>query len=122
MSGEIKMTVGLTVNKGGLSVTFPTKTKSIDMSGTRSGDIVQDIGTTHEAITIPSDLGTEGVTYFVNLDATNYVEIGVDVAAAFYPLLKIKPLEEYPFRLAIAAPYAKANTAPVKLRTFIAED
>jgi hypothetical protein len=68
----------------------------------------------HEALPM-GDVGTAGWAWFVNLDATNYVEIGVDVAAAFVPMVRLKPGEPALFRLATNAPYAKANVAAVKL-------
>lgn len=56
-----------------------------------------------------------GVCYFRNLDATNFVEIGIDVAATFHPTAKIKPGEEWVFRFSGNAPFAQADTGNVKL-------
>ena len=68
----------------------------------------------HEAL-IMQDVAAAGWARFENLDTTNYVEIGTDVAAAFVPFLKISPGEYQFVKLATNAPYAKANTAAVKL-------
>ncbi len=62
------------------------------------------------------DVSTLGVALFRNLDATNYVEVGIDVAAAFYPFVKLLPGEAWPMRMGTLAPYAKANTAAVRLQ------
>ena len=122
MSAEIKATIGLTCTKGELSIAVATATDSIDMSGTTYSDVAQIVGTTYEALTIGGDVGTEGVSFFKNMDATNYVEIGVEVAAAFYPLIKLKAGESALCRLAIGTVFAKANTSSVKLRALVLED
>lgn len=74
------------------------------------------IGTaSHEALPVV-DVGTAGWAFFKNLDSTNYVEIGTDATGTFVPFLKLLAGESSgPIRLATSAPYAKANTAAVKL-------
>jgi len=69
---------------------------------------------THEAIVL-QDVSSCGWARFENLDATNYVELGVVVAATFYPFIKLKATEFCIIRLGSNAPYAKANTAAVQL-------
>lgn len=64
------------------------------------------------------DLGsvaTPGWSAFINTDATNYVQVGFNTGGLFYPMLKLLPGESQLIRLAIAAPYAMANVAPVSL-------
>ena len=65
------------------------------------------------------DLGsvvTPGMAVFVNLDAANYVEVGIQLTGTFYPFLKLNFGEQAgPMRLGVAAPYARANTLAVKL-------
>lgn len=72
------------------------------------------------------DLGgvvTPGFAVFSNLDGTNYVEVGSNVAGTFYPFLKLNPGEQSgPVRLSVAAPYARANTGSVKLFYIIYSD
>jgi hypothetical protein len=80
---------------------------------------VQDVGTTHELLDV-GDVGTEGMVHVRNLDSTNYVEIGVDVAATFYPVIKLSPGDPAVFP-AGATLYARANTAAVKLDSMILE-
>lgn len=75
----------------------------------------------HEAIPM-GDVGTAGYAWFENLDATNYVQIGIDVAGAFHAFIKLKPGELALVRLGTNAPYAKANAAAVKLDYEIFED
>lgn len=123
MANEISVSAGITVSKtNGPKVSFPSETKQIDLSGARFSSAVQDIGTSsHEALTIVADQSTAGWAYFRNLDATNYVEIGVDVGATFGPLLRLYPGQFTVVRLTTTAVYAKANTAAVKLQYFILE-
>ncbi len=121
MADEIRVNTSLAVTKGELKYNPGNRNQSIDLAGTRDSGGTQDIGTTHEALTIGSDMSSVGVSEFTNLDATNYVEIGVEVAAAFYPLVKLLPGETWVFRLGTTTPFAKANTAAVKLRKQIFE-
>jgi hypothetical protein len=98
-----------------------------------SAFLVRNVQTISNAAHSALDLGsvvTPGWAVFANLDTTNYVEVGIDVGGAFHPFLKLKPGqatpavsgEQFPCRLGVAAPYAKANTAPVKLFYIIYND
>jgi hypothetical protein len=77
------------------------------------------IGTSHEAVA-PTDLSILGWAIFKNLDTTNYVEIGVEVTGAFYPLLKLLPGEQVQVRLSPAVlVFARSNVAAVRLESQI---
>lgn len=82
---------------------------------------VQTIGTTYEALTVGADVATAGWAFFRNLDATNFVEIGLEVSSAFQTLMKLMPGECALLPLATKALYARANTAAVKLDFTILE-
>jgi len=76
----------------------------------------------HEALAL-TDLTTLGVAYFRNRSATNFVQIGVEVAATFYPLVRLNPGEAWMFRFAQGiTPYAQANTAAVVLQREILDN
>lgn len=121
MPDEITIISGLSVTKTNLTATIPTTSASVDLSGTKFIRNCQIIGTTYEAITV-GDLGSAGWCYIKNTDATNYVEIGLEVAAAFYPFVKILAGETAgPFRLATLTIFGKANTASVVADIFILE-
>jgi hypothetical protein len=77
--------------------------------------------TLHVALDLGS-IATPGFAVFQNLDLVNYVEIGIDVSAAFYPFLKLKPGEQGMLRLGTTAPYAQANTLAVSLFYIIYSD
>jgi hypothetical protein len=93
-----------------------------DMAGTHYSQNAQTIGfAAHEALEISTDVATAGVSYLKNLDATNYVEIGVVVSATFYPVIRLLPGESYPVRFSVLTLYAKAHTAAVVLEHLIVE-
>ncbi len=121
MADGITVTHQVTAVKG--SMNFDTGGLSFTATQTngRFSAGVQDIGTTHEQVVIGSDIVAAGVSSFKNIDATNYVELGVVVSATFYPLVKLLPGESYPLRLATNTFYARANTAAVKLQ-FVVND
>jgi len=63
------------------------------------------------------------VAHFWNRDPTNFVTIGVKPAATYYPLVRLNAGESFIFRLSQGiAPYAKADTAAVKLQKDILDD
>lgn len=73
---------------------------------------VQDIGTSEEAIVL-GDVATDGGAFFArNLDATNFVEIGLTGSY----VIKLKP-GEFCFLSGVSDKdlYARANTAAVKI-------
>jgi hypothetical protein len=123
MANEITVIAGMNWSKTYLKGQIPTQATQITMTGTHRCASVQDIGfAAHELLVIPAELATLGYAYLRNLDSTNYVEIGRDVAATFYPVLKLKPGEVALVRFSNVALYAKANTAAVKLQYDVLED
>jgi hypothetical protein len=122
MANEISVTQNITATKGNQTYTR-SRSYRADWTTARQDGQVQSIGTTHEALTVSTDVATNGWGYFTNLDATNYVELGLVVAATFYPFAKLKPGESAEFRVAGgAALYAKANTAACDLDWVILND
>jgi len=123
MANEITVQVYLRAAKGFLDVTRSPGQLQFTLAAASPafGARAQAVGTSaHEALDV-GDVATPGWCYLRNLDATNFVEIGVDVTGAFAPLIKLKAGEPAVIRLA-AAPYAKADTAAVKLEYLILDD
>ena len=60
-------------------------------------------------------LTTPGWMFAKNLDATNYVDLGLVTGGTFYPFARLLPGEAAVLRLGLSAPYARANTAAVLL-------
>jgi hypothetical protein len=118
LSGAVRVTNGSFVDAFAPSPVSLTETNSGVTGGSQS--IPTTAGGT--VITIGS-LTAYGYAAFQNLDATNYVSIGVQVAATFYPVLRLMPGEFAICRLEPAITfYARANTASVVLFTRIWEN
>jgi hypothetical protein len=117
MANEITLQVTLAVSKGLLAAQ-----RSIDGAITMTGAAmmhgVQTIGTAKENLAL-GDVGTPGMALLMNLDATNFVEVGADADS---PFLKLKAGECALFRLAAGPVSCKANTAAVALEYWVLED
>ncbi len=123
MAGEISLSINLRCNNGEYDYQRVI-TNTVDQT-TAAGGVpgFQNIGTSHELITGLTDMTAEGYCIAKNLDGTNYCDIGVDVGATFYPLIKLKAGESCLFRLSpTVAVYARANTAAVDLLFETLED
>lgn len=122
MANEITASFTLNVVKG--SLTFSrSKSSTINMSASAPNVAggTQAIATSAagEALVL-GDVATNGLAYFVNLDATNYVELGIQNGGTFYPFARLGAGEGGLIRLAQGiAPYARANTASVVLEYHI---
>lgn len=121
MADEITLTVGLGVRKDNLLYTVPNSTTRHDLAGSLYAAGVQSIGTTHEPLDLLSGLATPGFGYFHNLDDENFVEIGIEVADAFYSLLKLDAGQVAILPLSTLAVYAQADTDPVQLQYTVFE-
>jgi hypothetical protein len=124
MANEITATAVLKVLKGNVDITRPMISKPFTMNGTAYGVDTVSVPTTSTgtALVTPSAVGTGGWSYFVNIDTTNYVEVGVQVSGTFYPVVKLKAGEFGMFRIAVLTLFARANTAAVELEHWIVED
>ena len=123
MADEITYNVVLSCRNGSFDFTRSVS-NTIDQN-TVGGAVpgTQSIGTTHELVDVLADLTAEGYFIATNLDTTNFVEIGVDVSATFYPLIRLKAGESSMGRLSPGvAVYAKADTAACQLQFQCLED
>lgn len=118
MANEIQYTIGATVTKNSFRYTIPTVTRKEDLTsdpGKKVGD-TQNIGTTYEALDMASGaVSSPGLALFINLDATNYVEVGKEENVTFVPFLRLYPGYASLVFLADTSLYAKANTAACDL-------
>lgn len=122
MADEITVSASLICVNGNFSFDRRINSVSVDQATQGSNGGVQIIGSgAHEQIEI-GDLATEGWAIFRNLDDTNFVDIGVDVAATFYPVMRLKPGEPTVCRVSTVVLYAQADTADVNLEFMILED
>jgi len=90
----------------------------VTMAGSDYVSLTQEIGTTEEALDIPTDIGTAGYILIKNLDSTNFVEVGLTASYT----IKLKAGEVALFRADSNSLYAKADTANVNVQLYIFED
>jgi hypothetical protein len=122
MADEITITNGLLARKGNLDIQREREVQQIDMAGDDYDGGTQLIGfAAHEALALKGDFGTGGWAEFYNLDATNFVQIGVEVAAAFYPVVKLLAGERCVFPVAVNTLFLKADTGAVRVEFTILE-
>lgn len=122
MANEITTAFSFSCTKG--SLTFSRSfSKQVNMSASAPNVAggTQLIGTAAagEALVL-GDVATNGHAYFVNLDATNYVEVGIQTGGTFYPLARFNAGEGGLMRMAQGVtPYARANTGNVVMEYHI---
>ena len=125
MANEITVSVSLKCVNGDFRFERRINSVSVTQAAIGGNGGVQEIGfAAHEALAL-GDVGTEGWLIVRNIDDTNFVDLGVDVAAAFEPFIRLEPGEPALFRLskdAGATPYAQADTAAVKVEFMLLED
>jgi hypothetical protein len=127
MANEITLTLQTLLNNGGISDSHASGSFAVDQASAKMLRNVQEIGTTREALQL-GDVTTPGYCVFINLDDTNFVEIGVEGfidgvgTVGFIGFLKLKPGEQCLVRLTTTAPYAKADTAAVELFYIMYQD
>lgn len=102
MADEIRVTVGVSINKDNLKYRPPAVTFRADMNGVAKGPSPGAITVTTDGTQVTfSELTTPGLCLVKNLDEDNYVEYGIldPVTRTFYPLGEILPGEQYVIRL-----------------------
>lgn len=120
MSDEITISCSLKLANGDLKESRSASNIYVDQTTQKSIGGVQSIGTTEEAVTV-GDLTAAGFIYIRNLDATNYVEIGVKPGLTFYPVAQLE-VGDPPAIFKVASGvtlYARANTNPVNIDKLI---
>lgn len=123
MANEISLSISLAVRKSNLDNSRSLSGSfTLNAASPAKAAGIASIGfAAHEALPM-GDVATAGWALFKNLDATNFVNIGIDSGGNFHPTIKLKPGECAACRLASNAPYAKADTAAVKLEYEIWDD
>jgi hypothetical protein len=123
MANEISFTVSISLRNGSLVDSFTNSTTSATQTNQLISKNVESIGFADSqalnilsTVILPSGPGA-GFAVFRNLDATNFVQIGVKPASTFYPFIRLLAGESCLLRLdgTLTAIYAKADTAAVKL-------
>lgn len=119
MSNEISLNLGVNVSKGGLEANR-SKAFTVDLSGDAVEHGMEEIAAgSDEEIAPNSDITTYGYCLLINLDSTNYVEVGT-VTLEYH--MKLKAGEAALFRCNNDGVFCKANTAACKVEYFLIED
>ena len=118
MSGTIRYSMNVALSNGSLSDAYNTSGLTANQT---TGLMVRNVQTLLAASAQGDllDLGgvtSPGMAVLANLDALNYVEIGIRVSGTFYPFLKLLSGQQAgPMFLGASSIYARANTANVQL-------
>src|SRR4030043_2329297 len=116
MANELRISASANFSKGGAKFDRSIA-KSITITGDAFTHSVQSIGTSEEELAQGAALGTPGVVLIINLDATNYVEVGSTTGV--YDV-RLRAGEPALYRHNSATVYAKANTAAGLEENFVA--
>ena len=102
MSKEFTVSNSLAVKNGNL--VYSVSTSFRPNQTTANGPSPGAVSVTTSGVDIPlAQLATPGLARIKNLNATNYVTIGLWDSTTFFPLLELLPGEEYVMRLSRAA-------------------
>jgi hypothetical protein len=122
MASEITVTITATCRNGTapyqLNTTFAPGTVAINQT-TKGAERTVFLRTTSDASLALSSLTNYGVTAFKNLDTTNYIDIGADVAGAISPFVRLLAGETAILRIKPGITIrTQANTASVRLEVW----
>ena len=126
MADEITVQMGLSFVKGENDDAWDLIQATFDMAGTKFIKNTQTVGFgAHELLEL-GDIGTPGWLMGKNLDSTNFMEVGHDVAAAFEADVKV-PAKTASYNgiclffCAQGAPYVQADTGAVDFKYLLIE-
>tara|TARA_R110002012_G_scaffold53988_4_gene138432 strand:- start:837 stop:1193 length:357 start_codon:yes stop_codon:yes gene_type:complete len=117
MAKEIEVSISISVEKGGVSMTRAQSFKPT-MTGDAMIHAVQEIPTGGEVLAESDALGAPGWVYVKNLDSNNYVTLGSHQTDNH--TVKLLPGESTAFRC-VTAIFAKANTASLNVEYMVIE-
>ena len=82
----------------------------------------QIIGTSPEAITLGDVTAAGGIVFLEHAGSANFVEIGHWDGSTFHPTVELLAGESWPFRVSRNCTlYARADTASVSIKKFVAD-
>lgn len=115
MADEITVVTGLALSNGLLVVRDTKTTTRFTQTTARIGGGVYDIGTTEETVSATFTDCVAGWTEIVNLDTTNYVQVGFSTTVYGFRLLA-NGGKALLYLESGATLYLKANTATCKVK------
>ena len=117
MADELTQTAGIVYDKGtgGARITVDRRwQQKVTVAGEHVADFTQLIGTSAEALAVPTDITDLGVVQIRNLSQTETVELSAE-SAVTTPLISLGPLKICHFPPAVNTIYAKAVANTAKL-------
>ena len=105
MANELKIGIVVSYSKSGAKYQR-SEHLEVDVAGDSIGGQIQSIPASNTALVVPAAIGTVGWVWIKNLDATNYVTVGLTASYA----IKLLAGESTMFRSA-GTIFALANTA-----------
>jgi len=115
MADELNITIAFSYSKNGVEI-YKRVNFTPDVAGDSFVHHIQEVGTSEEALTEPTDIGTPAWCYVRNTDSSNFITLGATGSLN----LKLLAGESCVFRLN-AALYAQADTAAVDVEYAIIE-
>lgn len=115
MANELKILINISYSKSGSKIE-KTYSNTITVAGDTYGNDIQSIPTSNTALTLPAGIGTTGWLLVKNLDATNYVSVGLTGSYT----IKLLPGMSTVFPAA-GVIYALANTSACLVEKLIFE-
>lgn len=125
MANEIRVGVSLQCTNANLKIPRVGGTTLVNQAAAKGGPpgMINAVTTGTGTQITTTGITTPGWAYVKNLDGTNFVEVGPVSGGVFYPMVKLKPGEEFPFRFASgAAIWIKANTAACDCLAIVLND
>ena len=124
MANEKTVSITLSVKNGDLDRTSKVNNLKLDQTNARAASDTQTVGTTEELLAV-GDLTTPAECYLRNLDATNFVTVGVKPASTYYPVFRLKANSKMPLCGLIESGvslYVKADTAACDIDKLILDE
>lgn len=127
MANEITLNLGLRAAKDGVEIVRQINGLNRDWATAGYSANVQTISNTaHEALGVGADVATAGYCWLRNLDEDHYIDVGLDVSATFYGLVRLGPGEAALLPVSTTSLYARAQTgtgtSPAKLEFIVLAD
>lgn len=115
MANEIRYSFSLSVTNGELKDSYSSGNLASDQASARVFRSVINldpaVGSGYQAMGTGT-IAVPGYAVFVNLDDTNFVDIGIEVSGAFHSFLKLGPGQQAgPMPLGATSLFGRANTA-----------
>jgi hypothetical protein len=112
------ITINTSFTRGSNTALSRSYSKTIAPSNAFYSLGVQTIGTSDETVTLNADLSALGYIFAVNLDATNYVELGY-TSGTYFGMIKAGEACAFRAGSGLSTIHAKANTGACDVEFFV---